>query len=129
MDNAGTLRIPAAEMARISAGGGKVEGGYVSTGDKSLALFRSFGDRDFKQDPRLPIITAVPAVCSVSMGDASHLILGTDGLFDYLDDDRVAAIVTSGADANALVDAAVQNMRAGNGDNCTALVVSLDRVH
>jgi len=126
MDNEGVVCVPLAEQSRIRAAGGNIVDGYVTfaEGEHSLAVYRSFGDQDFKQDSKNPIITAEPHVCSTRVGSSRHLVLGTDGLFDYLTDVEVVRIVNEGGDAEALATAAVANME-GKGDNCTAVVVPL----
>lgn len=92
------------EKARVEA----LEGGYVSrasTGTMrvqgSLAVSRAFGDLDMKQ-PK-PYVTAEPDVLAYTLTpNDSFFIIGSDGLWDAISDQRAVELVQrkAGSDAN-----------------------------
>jgi len=110
------------ERLRIEFQGGFVSGNRVLG---RLAVSRAFGDRELKAFvPSEPEVTATP----LEEGD-DFLVLGCDGLWDVVDNERVAQLTRTyvaskglGIAARSLTTYAVVN---GSGDNVTVLLVAL----
>jgi protein phosphatase 2C len=130
------------EAARIRALGGTVVHHGVWRVNGVLAVSRSIGDNPLK-----PFVSAQPEVTTVELGERDEaLVLATDGLWDVLSNEAVAATVAA-AFAGARTAAAagarseerhvvVQRVAsalvrdailAGSADNITVLVVDLRR--
>jgi len=113
------------ERKRVLDCGGSIKGPYVFTADyRGLKVTRSLGDAHHK-----PLgVIAEPSVGIWNIGsDDGYIVMGTDGLFDTLDNDTVANIARScrpGEDiAEKLVSEALQ---AGSRDNISAVVLDLN---
>ena len=112
------------ELSRITAAGGQVifAGCWRVQGD--LAVSRAFGDCHLKRYG----VSAEPEITTYSIGGKdSFLVLGSDGLWDVLDEVQCARVVLASPDdptqaANALCELALAS---GSMDNITALVVDL----
>jgi len=86
------------EKARIEKAGGFVANGRVNG---RLAVARSMGDFDYKQDPLLDakeqLISANPDVISRKVSeDWNFIMLGSDGIFDVLTNQEVVDFIISG---------------------------------
>lgn len=113
-----------AERTRIAAvGRAVIRPPYLFVGQEGLMMTRSLGDRIFK-----PVgVTATPEVGSRLFEVSDRwLVLGTDGLWDVLNNAAVTGITrwhtTARTVAEALADAAIAN---GGTDNVTVLVVNV----
>lgn len=83
------------EQTRISRAGGVVQGGRV---EGVLAVSRSFGDYMFKTNSNLKLadqmVTALPDVRIVQLTEkAEFIIMGSDGLWDCVSNQRVVDMV------------------------------------
>eukprot|EP00891_Asterochloris_glomerata_P003379 jgi/Astpho2/3379/Aster-x1143 len=138
-----------AERERIEAAGGHVElvkcwrvvspahNGHPATG---LAVSRGLGDLQFKEPVRL--VEATPEVTSMQLQPTHQFIMmGSDGVFDVLDDEEVVTTVQAALQAHRTVtgsakysneaaktasDAVVKRaLDLGSMDNVTALICLL----
>lgn len=81
-------------------------------------LMRVLGDVDISPEIDTDVLETMP-------GD--RWLLCSDGLSGYVDDERIAEILTENADAEAAVDALIQaSLDNGAPDNVTVLVVGVD---
>lgn len=81
-------------------------------------LMRVLGDVDISPEIDTDVLDTMP-------GD--RWLLCSDGLSGYVDDERIAEILTENADAEAAVDALIQaSLDNGAPDNVTVLVVGVD---
>eukprot|EP00177_Eucheuma_denticulatum_P007194 GFKZ01013087.1.p1 GENE.GFKZ01013087.1~~GFKZ01013087.1.p1 ORF type:complete len:335 (+),score=49.77 GFKZ01013087.1:87-1007(+) len=113
------------ERGRVEKGGGFVMGGRVNG---VLNVSRAFGDFAMKS-----VVVATPAVRRVVLGDMDEfVVVACDGLWDFVDEREVVAVVRSALDrgmdaaqvAAVLVRLALE--RKGT-DNVTVVVVVLQR--
>lgn len=112
------------EQARIEAAGGAVRGHrIVMNGMDGLSVSRGIGDAHYK-DP-LRLVTATPDVGSVTLGaKVEWIILGSDGLFDFVDPAGCAAAVAGAKTPQQACELLIgQALHAGSGDNVTALCI------
>lgn len=111
------------EADRIKKLGGLIRGPYVFTGFSGLMVTRSLGDQKHK-----PVgVISTPYVGSYNIQlDDQYIIAGTDGLFDVVDNEKVAIIAKSIKDpkkiGEALKDVAIANK---SRDNITVMVYKL----
>ncbi len=82
------------ELVRISQAGYQVQGDRVGN---VLAVSRAFGDYEFKDDnlpPDKQSVTVVPDINLEKLPEKfDFILLGSDGLFDYLTDEAIARYV------------------------------------
>lgn len=109
------------ELARVLHAGAEIDYPYVVRGDAGLMLTRSFGDQWFRSVG----VVARPDVFTRSLEPGDRwLVTASDGLWDELPNDDVAAIVRQAAGApraaQALSDAVAAR---GDRDNLTVVVV------
>lgn len=130
------------ERERIEAQGGEVmemgPGGCVRSNPEAprscrLNMSRSLGDPTFKMPRKL--VEAAPEVKRVDLEERldSFVVLGSDGVFDVLDDQAVADIVSitikdlgqrpAEAAQTAAEEVVGHALAAGASDNCTACVM------
>ena len=116
------------EAERLKDMGIEVRQGYLAG---QLAVSRAFGDLDLKTKSKVPGLLALPDVFKVHIGeDTEFLLLGSDGIFDPLQDRHAATHArkalreTQRAEAAAL--AVIENAGAlSTLDNSSAAVIVL----
>eukprot|EP00808_Paulinella_micropora_P014617 g58988.t1 len=85
------------ETQRIQAGGGSVSKGRLIYCGGSQSVSRSFGDIAYKcRGPlrlKSDLVSPEPAVVEVTLDDHEFLLLGSDGLWDYLSYSDVVSIL------------------------------------
>jgi serine/threonine protein phosphatase PrpC len=125
------------EKARIEAAGGRVCGGRKARVDGNLAVSRSLGDFDFKDNAGVPMgeqkISCLPDIYDISeVPPGALLILGCDGLWDVMTSEKAASFVRKQLQKNPEVDlgdvaAALVRacFRKGGRDNVTVLLAEL----
>ncbi len=109
------------EQERVITAGGLIRGPYVFTEYRGLKVTRSLGDSFHKKVG----IIATPSTGEYKIKPADkYLILGTDGLFDYVSNERIAEMCNGPEDEipERLKDEVLRNK---GGDNITAIVVNL----
>ena len=124
------------ERARIEAAGGTVCGGRTARLDGNLAVSRSLGDFDFKNDKR-PVaeqkVSCLPDIYEVSgLPEGSLLLLACDGLWDAMSTEEAAQFVRERLQRNPpmeLADIAQDlidfSLNAETRDNVTVLLAQL----
>lgn len=124
------------EKARIEAAGGHVTADDPARVDGNLAVSRSLGDFDYK-DEKTPIgetkVSIVPDLYDVQgLQAGSIIVLCCDGVWDVLSSEGVAEMVRnklaedSDADLGGIAAAIVrQSFEQNSRDNVTAMVVQL----
>lgn len=125
------------EKARIEAAGGRVCGGHKARVDGNLAVSRSLGDFDFKDNAGMPMgeqkISCLPDIYDITeVPPGALLILGCDGLWDVVTSEKAASYVRKRLQENPEVDlgdvaAALVRacFRKGSRDNVTVLLAEL----
>lgn len=111
------------ERRRVVLAGARIEEPYLVRGRSGLMLTRSFGDRWF----RAVGVIATPEVSVRALRpDDRWLVVASDGLWDEMENDEVAAAVRGAVEAGpaAAAVAAAVAVRGGR-DNLTVLVVDL----
>ncbi|MFQ5988752.1 MAG: PP2C family serine/threonine-protein phosphatase [Candidatus Methylomirabilales bacterium] len=111
------------ERSRIIAAGGEVEGAYVIRGLRGLMPTRSFGDTYFR-----PIgVMAEPTVGEQRLGSEDrYLIVACDGLFDVLEANAIAQILSLSSGARQAGESLRDEVLGQGGtDNLTILVIEL----
>lgn len=103
------------------------------TGDKFLAVSRSFGDKAYKYTPALAAAMSEPEITVYQIQPTDQfIIIGCDGLWDFMSCSQATAFVeqalkTFQQDLSrtvcSLVEYAIQ--KPGQGDNVSAIVVTL----
>merc|ERR1712118_335193 len=95
-----------------------------------LSTSRSFGDAELKMPDE--IVTSAPDVRIIDLVPEDWaIVLGCDGIFDFLSDQEVAdvvwrSVVEQGSDAIEAAKAVVQAaLNSGSKDNLTAIVMRL----
>lgn len=109
------------ERDRILQAGGEIEDPYVMRGTLGVMPTRVFGDRWFR-----PVgVIATPDVATRQLTPSDrYLVAGCDGLWDVLDNERVAGIVHTAPDARqAATTLAAAVFARGGSDNVTIIVV------
>ena len=111
------------ERARVVAAGAGIEPPYLTRGDHGLMLTRSLGDRWFRDVG----VIATPEISDLALGRPDRwVVVASDGLWDVLGNQEVAARVRAGRGpqhaARALVDAVATR---GGHDYVTVLVLDL----
>ena len=118
----------AGERARVAAAGAEFSGVYVVRGDYGLMMTRALGDRWFE-----PVgISAEPSVATLDLdpGVPSLVVLASDGLWEVVDPENVAALFDRQANntgfdyARALANAALVG---GSRDNVTVVTAIVER--
>lgn len=105
-------------------------------GDR-LNLSRGLGDHSLKDNPELPLsqqaISPEPDVHVLPRnGHEEFLVLGSDGLFDGLTNERCATLLAEGAGHGASVQALAESLtdealKRGSTDNITSLVLAFTK--
>jgi serine/threonine protein phosphatase PrpC len=120
------VRTNLAEAEAAKKRGGFVGGGYLYAtyhGD-GLQMARALGDSALSK-----VLSRVPDIYEVKLGNGSFVVVATDGAFDpghyefHKAAEAVVELVEKGGDAAAIVDRAV---KIPTGDNVTAIVVRCD---
>ena len=111
------------ELDRVRAAGAIIQPPYFCLPDGSgLMTTRGLGDLPFESVG----LSHQPDVFELPIGDWSHLVVATDGVWDALDASALPALLARSEDAPAaagmIVGAAA---RAGSTDNITAVTVAL----
>lgn len=116
------------EVKILTQKGALVHRGYLwGRGGSGINLSRALGDRDFSE-----WISSEPDIAHFDIKeDFSHLVLASDGLWNFLDGDSVAAVLKENKKpqeaAELLSELALKGMKnQGWGDNLTAIVISFD---
>ncbi len=113
-----------AERKRIIERGiGKIFGPYVMVGGLSLMLTRTLGDKYFKKAG----VISEPEVGNYQIRkDDAFLILASDGVWDVLDNEQVAAIIC-GENQPRVIAGKIKAAVFSNGgtDNLTVIVVAV----
>ena len=110
----------------IHIGGAVVEDGFGNHRVGGLAMSRSIGDVKLKGQG----VTHVPDVCCIKIEKRqdSFIMLGTDGVFEFLSNTDACHVVNSSGDVEdgvtELVSLAIQ--LSATGDNTSAIVIKLD---
>jgi len=122
------------ETARINAAGGFVTlppKTYIPRVMGQLALSRAFGDfqlkmKDVAQDKQ-PVVVD-PDVTILERSKLTHIVVGSDGVFDDLTNEQVAKFATgkTGNIEKRTFDLLRKSLSAGSQDNMAAIVISLD---
>jgi serine/threonine protein phosphatase PrpC len=127
------------ERQRIENAGGYVTRvGPIDRVNGSLALTRAFGDHIFKMKrhlaPEEQVIIAIPDITRYELNRSTHgkniayIVLGSDGLFDVMEDEEVLQyIVTRRKEGDSVIEIAKQivtNCLAG-GDNVSMIILEL----
>jgi serine/threonine protein phosphatase PrpC len=122
------------ETARINAAGGFVTlppKTYIPRVMGQLALSRAFGDfqlkmKDVAQDKQ-PVVVD-PDVTIIDRKKLTHIVVGSDGVFDDLTNEQVAQFATSksGTIEKRTHDLLRKSLSAGSQDNMAAIVIALD---
>jgi len=125
------------EKARIKAAGGSVTCGRCPRVDGRIAVCRSIGDFDFKEEKRLKPseqkVSCEPDIYEISgLQPGSLLLLACDGVWDVMSSKMVAKKVREqlkvdpGADLRHVASFIVrQSYKKGSTDNLTVLLVRL----
>mmetsp|Transcript_72775 Transcript_72775/g.170685 ORF Transcript_72775/g.170685 Transcript_72775/m.170685 type:complete len:348 (+) Transcript_72775:92-1135(+) len=125
------------ERARIVAAGGKVCGGRRARLDGNLAVSRSLGDFDFKDNAGRPAaeqkVSCLPDIYEVSgLPERTLLLLACDGLWDAISSEEAAQFVRERLryDPPMELDEIAQelvsySLEVKTGDNVTVLLVQL----
>jgi serine/threonine protein phosphatase PrpC len=112
------------ERRRILEAGGRIEGRYVVYGLSGLEPTRTLGDAGFQEVG----ITFIPYVQTISRPTQGEwLIAACDGLFDFMSNPEIAAVVHDASDVQDAVERLrheVLDIRQGT-DNLTILAVDL----
>jgi len=84
----------------------------------------AFGDNELGQS----VVTSVPYVFSTpyNPGTDKWLVLGSDGLWDGVEPDRVMQLLATATDAQRVAEELVKMAKKGCGDNITVIVVDLE---
>lgn len=109
------------ELERIQESGGIIRGPYVFTEYRGLKVTRSLGDSFHKKVG----VIATPSTGKYKIKHSDkYLILGTDGLFDYVSNEKVAEICKGEEDKilERLKEEALSNK---SGDNLTVFLIKL----
>ena len=111
------------EYDRVVAAGAKIRGPYMCLpGGRGLMTTRSFGDVAFKQIGQ----TAEPAIATRAMGPRDHwIVLGSDGVWDFLAAEAVAAIVRPASTASDAADQLLEEVLAVSSDNVSVVTIRL----
>jgi len=111
------------EYDRVVAAGARIRGPYMCLpGGRGLMTTRAFGDVAFKQIGQL----AEPAVATRPIGSRDQwLVLGSDGVWDFLAAEDVAAIVRPASTASAAADQLLEKVLAVSDDNVSVIVIHL----
>ncbi|MFQ5830995.1 MAG: PP2C family serine/threonine-protein phosphatase [Candidatus Methylomirabilia bacterium] len=112
------------EQERVLRAGAEIDYPYVLRGWRGLMPTRSFGDTWF----RAIGVIATPDVASRRLGASDrYLVAACDGLWDVLDNERVAEIVRGARGAERAVNALAEIVFARGGtDNLTVIVVEFN---
>lgn len=112
------------ELRRVVAAGATIRGPYLCLPEGAGVMnARAFGDSSFK---RIGVI-AEPAVTSRDLRpEDDWLVLGSDGLWDPLTVEHIAAIVRSEATAATAADRLIKVALSAGDDNVSAVVVRLN---
>ena len=110
------------EFLRISKLGGKVIHWGRWRVQGVLAVSRAIGDV-----PLQPFVTCEPEIIEREIGsEDAYLVLGSDGIWDVLQNEQVARIVSEHSDFSSVARMVCDEALAmGSTDNVTALVVDL----
>ncbi len=111
------------EYKRVVAAGARIRGPYMSLPNgKGVMTTRAFGDASFKEIGQI----SEPSIASRAIGPGDHwLVLGSDGVWDPLAADDVAAIVDSETTAKGVADRVLEEALAVGSDNVSVVVVRL----
>jgi len=111
------------EYDRVVAAGAKIRAPYMCLpGGRGLMTTRSFGDAAFKQIGNI----AEPAIATRAMGPGDHwLILGSDGVWDFLAAEDVAAIVRPASSATVAADQLLDAVLPVSDDNVSVVIIRL----
>jgi len=116
------------ETQRIKAAGGNIYFNGVWRVSGILAVSRAIGDRLLK-----PYVTARPEVSTWNVSkDDEFLILATDGVWDVLTNENIAALIArmDPHDMQTAADMIASNaVAAGSTDNVTVIVIDLRPTH
>ncbi|CAG5104495.1 Oidioi.mRNA.OKI2018_I69.chr1.g1281.t1.cds [Oikopleura dioica] len=122
------------ETARINAAGGFVTlppKTYIPRVMGQLALSRAFGDFQLKMkqvsQSEQPVIVD-PDVTILDRSKVTHIVVGSDGVFDDLTNEEVAAFATGkdGDIQKRTYDLLRKSLSAGSQDNMAAIVIALE---
>lgn len=121
------------ETRRIEAAGGFVTlppRSYIPRVMGQLALSRAFGDFQLKmkevEQAEQPVIVD-PDVTIISRSSATHIVVGSDGVYDGLENIEVAKITISDHDITSRTyNMLRESLRAGSSDNMAAIVIALE---
>ncbi len=109
------------EEERIRKCGGHISDGYVHVGDNGLNPLRSIGDAEFKNVG----VIATPECGVIRITKPISLLLGTDGLFDFVDMLEIQRIISAGKQPRVIGERLQEAVeRARPLDNYTFLVFS-----
>ena len=108
-----------AEVARIQEAGGFV---IMNRVNGMLAVTRALGDLTMKDH-----VTCEPYVSTTSLQDGdTHLIVACDGVWDVMEDDEAAGVVSASSSAQEAATRLLrQSLKAGSTDNISVMVVEL----
>ncbi len=110
------------EEERIRNAGGRIDEGYVWVGNEGLETLRTIGDSNFKDVG----VIATPECGVIRVLKPTLMLLGTDGLFDYVNATTIRRILSVGGSPDTIcagLHAAVKEARSM--DNYTFMVFSL----
>jgi serine/threonine protein phosphatase PrpC len=112
-----------AELRRVTAAGAEVSGRYMWAPDGSgVMTTRAFGDARFKRIGQV----SEPATATRTIEDEDRwLVLGSDGVWDPLELDAVAAIARDASTAQMAADGILEQALAVGSDNVSVVVVRL----
>lgn len=109
------------EYERVVAAGARIRGPYMCLSNgKGIVTTRAFGDAPFKRIGQIsePAITYRPIE-----QDDRWLVLASDGVWDSLTVERVAAIARAETTAEAAADRVLEGALADGSDNVSVVVV------
>lgn len=112
-----------AELKRVVSLGAEIDPPYVMKGLNGLMPTRSFGDAEFRSIG----ITAKPDIGSLDLTPSDHwIVLGSDGLFDVIDEKEFPVVLAAKSEAKSAVDSILDKIRPRDpGDNVTAVVIRI----
>jgi len=122
------------ETARINAAGGFVTlppKTYIPRVMGQLALSRAFGDFQLKMKDvaqnKQPVVVD-PDVTIIDRKKLTHIVVGSDGVFDDLTNEQVAAFASrkDGNIEKRTYDLLRKSLAEGSQDNMAAIVIALD---
>mmetsp|Transcript_7341 Transcript_7341/g.13246 ORF Transcript_7341/g.13246 Transcript_7341/m.13246 type:complete len:286 (-) Transcript_7341:1278-2135(-) len=116
--------VPGSERERVIASGGSIRNGRIGP----LMPSRCIGDRDVKSKLGDGIVSSTPEICSFNVYGHMLLVVGTDGLYDFLSNKAILNIAEDAAKSDSCAKAAQKLCKAARkrgDDDSTAVVVLL----